>query len=171
MFCSCSVSRTSEASGSLIFVAASRSDCGKLETGLEGDDQEVDQVGERPLDLLTALARARVDDEAGQRSSRRRRRRTPPSTTSRPLIATGKPEEEPQEGGSDGAEELGSEQPLRGRRVHAGRDQARAVVATLEAVEAADEAAARCRRVISPRRVRMLGPSPAAEPGNAPAKP
>ena len=65
MFCSCSVRRTSPASGSLIFVDASRSDCGKLRPASSVTTTRSIRSGQVLLDLLAALARLAVDDEAG----------------------------------------------------------------------------------------------------------
>ena len=62
MFCSWSVSRTSEASGSLIFVAGEPQRLREAQAGLERHDEEVDQVGK---------ARARSGRGASAPASRR----------------------------------------------------------------------------------------------------
>ena len=131
MFCSWSVSLISEESGSLIFVAARRRDCGKLRPASSVTTSRSIRSG-RERSIWSRRCRARRADD--------RRRQNPAeddgadaSEHDKPCFhATDRPERQPQEGAADGHEELSPEQSVGGRRVHPGCDQTRSVVATPE---------------------------------------
>ena len=173
MFCSCSVRRTSPASGSLTFVEASRSDCGKLRPASSVTTIRSIRSG-RPFSICSlALADPRVDDERSGGTSR---------GAATPIVVTrtnhaGRPaswlERRARRSGSTIAHEaLHAEQALGRRRVHARRRSA----ASGSRCPAAARSARRGQRpmrageVVEPR-ARRPGRRPCPTAGSVPAKP
>ena len=141
MFCSCSVRRTSLGERLLDLRRREPERLREAETRLERDDHEIDQVGQVLLDLVAALARLAVDDEAGGDPAEDPRGDRPEDVDPGGHVAEC-PEGEPPEREGDGREELHPEQPLGRCVVHPGRDEPRPVVGELEAGEAAGGPAA-----------------------------
>ncbi len=80
MLCSCSVSRSSCASGPVELLGGESQRSVEADPGLDGDDEQVDQLGELPVDQVVSLARLAVEDHRREVPAEQALATTIPST-------------------------------------------------------------------------------------------
>ena len=152
MFCSCRVSRTSEESGSRIFVAERRSDCGKLRPASSVTTRRSIRSGS-PRSICSRRFLARESTTNIGSDPAEHGRADGGEEQQRRAAAGERGEPERDERAGDGAEKLRAEEPLGRRVVHPGRHEPGAVVLAPKAAEPlAQVATRRCREVVQARR-------------------